>query len=277
MSFWISLFLCCVFYYMLAALSVGIVYHRALTHKSLKLSPWFEKILVILALPAGTPIQFVGNHRFHHAFSDTEKDPHSPVSKGFWYAHSGWYINSYNPLICILYSISGPLRILWDGWNRPRTNLEYNYMADDIAKNSFYKYISTPYVFQTITLLQALTGIVLFFYFWGTAGIIALWLTLVIIFNLGDSLNSITHLYGDENKKNSDHSRNNAIIALLTMGDGWHANHHLFPDSAKLGLKNNQPDPTFYIIKLLHYLGIAHEIKVPANDTIKRILLLNEK
>lgn len=76
-------------YYLLAGLGVNLGYHRLLSHRSLRVPKWLERTLVILGLPAGTPIQWAGNHRYHHAHTDTELDPHSPVHQGFWYAHVG--------------------------------------------------------------------------------------------------------------------------------------------------------------------------------------------
>jgi hypothetical protein len=75
---------------------------------------------VILGLPAGTPVQWAGNHRYHHAHTDTPLDPHSPLHRGFWFAHVGWYIGSDNVALCILYSLAGPARMLVDAWMRPR-------------------------------------------------------------------------------------------------------------------------------------------------------------
>lgn len=119
-------FLC---YYILAGLAINLGYHRTLTHRSLKLCKWFERTVVSLGLPAGTPIQWAGIHRFHHANAETAEDPHSPHHRGFWYAHVGWYIPTRRVWICFLYSLAGPIRTLFDGWNRPRINQQFNHLA----------------------------------------------------------------------------------------------------------------------------------------------------
>ncbi len=104
----------CAGYYLAAGLAICIGYHRVLSHRSAVLAKWLERTLVTLGLPAGTPIQWAGNHRFHHAHADQPGDPHSPRD-GFWHAHNGWYIGRKDALTCVLYALAGPLRILFDG------------------------------------------------------------------------------------------------------------------------------------------------------------------
>jgi fatty-acid desaturase len=258
-----SLFIFCFCYYLLAGLVVVIGYHRCLTHKALKLKTWFFRTLIVLGLPAGTPIQWVGNHRSHHMHTDEELDPHSPIVSGFWYAHCGWYINSRNPIICFLYSIAGPIRMGIDAINRPISNQEHNKLARDVAEDKFLNWISEPIVFRCIVFAHLLLPILFTYNLWGVNGVIAWSVTLVIIYNLGDSIDSISHLFGEQLKENEKGAaRNNAIIAILTLGDGWHADHHLFPSSAKLGFKKGRIDLSWYIILMLEKLGIASDIKV---------------
>jgi len=102
-------------YHLMTGLAIGLGYHRVLTHRAVTLPRWFERFIITLGLPAGTPIQWAGNHRRHHAKTDQPGDPHSPVVDGFWFAHVGWYIQSRRPLVCLLYSLAGPLRTLYDG------------------------------------------------------------------------------------------------------------------------------------------------------------------
>src|SRR5580698_7310169 len=115
--------------YLAAGLGVNLTYHRSLSHGALQLPKWLERCLVLLALPAGTPVQWIGNHRYHHAHTDTALDPHSPVHQGFWYAHVGWYFGSKNRILCVGYALAGPVRMLIDAWLRPRTNLQHNALA----------------------------------------------------------------------------------------------------------------------------------------------------
>src|SRR3977135_1286281 len=133
-----GLFIYCLLYYFLAGLAINLGYHRCLAHRSLRLPRWFEALLITLGLPAGTPIQWAGNHRYHHRFADLDKDPHSPNRRGFWYAHVGWYIGTSNPFLCLTYSLAGPFRTLIDAWHRPRSNQEYNALAPDVQTDPYY-------------------------------------------------------------------------------------------------------------------------------------------
>jgi stearoyl-CoA desaturase (delta-9 desaturase) len=224
----LGLLLYIAFIYLLAGISASIIYHRILTHKAIALQPWFEKMMVVLALPAGTPIQWVGTHRQHHLYTDVEGDPHSPHVNGFWYAHCGWYLGSRNVFICFPYSIGGPLRMLFDGYWRPRNRLEYNHLAQDIEEQPFYKWISQPLHYMLCLWLYLLLLLVPVFLLWEMTGILALWAILVLVYNLGDSVNSLGHLYG-ERVGNKNKARNNALLAFFTFGEGFHANHHRSP------------------------------------------------
>ena len=99
--FGLALALACAAYYFGAGLAICIGYHRVLSHRSAALSKGLERLFVTLGLPAGTPIQWAGNHRFHHAHADQPDDPHSPRD-GFWHAHNGWYIGRKDALVCLL-------------------------------------------------------------------------------------------------------------------------------------------------------------------------------
>lgn len=267
----LSLFLYCMGYYLLAGISISIGYHRALTHQSLVLSKWFERSIITLGLPAGTPIQWVGNHRYHHAHADHEQDPHSPVIDGFWYAHNGWYFDCKNPLLCFLYAVAGPLRTIYDGWNRPRTNRQYDHFADDIAKDPYYLWMSKPMVFFCALLIHVAVTYGLLFLVWGSWGIMALWITQTLIYNLGDAINSVAHLYGKRPFQTNHQARNHWFIGIFAAGE-WHANHHTFPNSAQQGLLRWQIDWPWQFIKVLKRLGIASQIKRPEESQITQSL-----
>lgn len=244
----------------MAGISVGIGYHRFLSHHSFKLKKWFEYFIITTGLPAGTPIQWAGNHRYHHAHTDMEKDPHSPVVNGFWYAHNGWYINSRNSFVCFLYALAGPVRFIIDSWNRPRTNQQFNYLAPEIAADPYYHFISKPVPYMFALWLHFILPFGMAYYFWGLTGFFSMWLTLVLVFNFGDAIDSVAHLYGEQPYKKKDHARNNWFMAIVTLGDGWHADHHQFPGSARLGLKPGRFDCSWHIISMLKFFRIAYDV-----------------
>ena len=251
-------------YYLLAGLGLNLGYHRVLSHRSLKLPKWLERTLVTIGLPAGTPVQWAGNHRYHHAHTDTPLDPHSPVHRGFWYAHVGWYLNSGNVLLCVLYCLAGPGRMLIDAWMRPRTNQEFNALAPDVAADSWYRRMSSPWPYAVAIHLHFLIPAVITWRIWGFGGFVVFWLTVVVLYNMGDAIDSVSHMFGDQLSGQRDSSRNSFLMGILILGDGWHANHHRFPWSAKHGLSEGQFDWTWQVIRVLRAVGLARDIRVPS-------------
>lgn len=266
---WVLAFI--VAYYLLAGLGVNLGYHRLLSHRSLKVPKWLERTLVTIGLPAGTPVQWVGNHRYHHAHADTEFDPHSPVHRGFWYAHVGWYLRCDNTGLCVLYSLAGPVRMLVDAWMRPRTNQEHNSLAKDVAADGWYRLLSRPGPYAVAMLLHCGIPALICWSCWGWAGIAVFWLTLAALYNLGDAIDSVSHLFGSELPGQKDASRNSLAMGLLVLGDGWHANHHRFPWSAKHGLTRGQFDWTWQVIRGLQAVGLAREIRLPSERELSGI------
>jgi stearoyl-CoA desaturase (delta-9 desaturase) len=252
-------------YYLLAGLGVNLGYHRVLSHRSLKLPKWPERALVIIGLPAGTPVQWAGNHRYHHAHTDTPLDPHSPVHNGFWYAHVGWYLGSSNELLCFLYCVAGPLRMLVDAWMRPRTNQQFNTLAPDVSQDSWFCFLSRPWPYAAAMHLHFFIPALFTVYFWGLGGPLVFWLTLVALYNMGDAIDSVSHMVGQELPGQRDHSRNSFLMGILILGEGWHANHHRYPWSAKHGLQRGQFDWTWQVIRALRALRLAHEVRVPTH------------
>jgi len=262
----------CAVYFLLAGVAINLCYHRALSHRALMLPKWLERGAVTLGLPAGTPIQWAGNHRFHHGHTDVPGDPHSPKLDGFWFAHVGWYIQSHNPVACFLYAIAGPVRSLFDAYHRPRTNREHDHLAAEIAADPYYRLISRPGPYFILVLLHAAFFFGIAFLLWGWLGVALLWLTLVIVYNLGDAIDSVAHIFGHRPYGSPHLARNHWFLGILTLGEGWHANHHEFPQSARHGLLPGQPDWTWGLIRVLQRIGLATQVKVPSSEEIRERL-----
>lgn len=230
----LSLFLCFFGMYLIAGMGVSLFYHRILSHRILILKPWVETLFVFLALPAGTPVQWVGTHRKHHAFTDREGDPHSPVISGFWFAHCGWYIGSKNPFFCLIYALGGPARMLFDAFRRPRTNQENNHLANDISQIPLCAFVSKPSVYTPLLCLYlGILSVIFLSVFSPVYALLYLWLCLIIIYNLGDSLNSLGHQKTAKSKENS-YAVNKPLLALATFGEGFHGEHHLHPTNQSM-------------------------------------------
>jgi stearoyl-CoA desaturase (delta-9 desaturase) len=234
--------------------AINLCYHRVLAHKSAKLPKWFEHFWVIMALCCmeDTPARWVSTHRCHHNDSDTHDDPHSPLVTFFW-GHCGW------------------LMLL----NRDSRSLEtYQKYAPDILQDPFYLKIERSLLVLWVYLAHAaayfLLGLAIG---WVSSGIamtgvqfglsLLVWGVLVrtvAVWHITWSVNSLTHLFGYQSYKTGDESRNNWIVALFAVGEGWHNNHHHDPASASNQHRWWEIDITYYNIKLMELVGLARDV-----------------
>jgi fatty-acid desaturase len=224
-----------VLWWLAGSLGIGIGYHRLLTHRGLKVPKWLEYTLSVfgtLALQSG-PLTWVTTHRIHHAFTETERDPHSPRFGTYW-AHMGWIIR---------------------GKAQNQSWADMQRYCPDFANDRFHQWINKYYYVPTIVVAAALIAIggwtmVL----WG------IFLKTVIGWHFTWLVNSATHLWGTRRFETRDDSRNNALIAAITWGEGWHNNHHAYPRSAKHGLAWYEIDINWITIRLLETFGLAKNV-----------------
>ncbi|WP_036900906.1 MULTISPECIES: acyl-CoA desaturase [Prochlorococcus] len=228
-------------YWITACLGVTLGYHRLLSHRSFKVPKWLERFFATcgaLSCQHG-PIDWVGLHRHHHTFSDTDVDHHDS-NKGFWWSHMGWMFEEVPALNTV-----------------PR-------FTGDLVKDPYYLFLNKYFL-----LLQIPLGC---FLFWiGTISEVGGWsmvlwgipLRLVVVYHITWLVNSATHCWGTVAYESGDSSKNNRWVAALTFGEGWHNNHHAFPSSAKQGLQKGQIDLTWEHIKFLSSLGLATKIRLP--------------
>ncbi len=233
-------------FYMFHTQGITLGYHRLLSHRSLKVPKWLEYFVVAggyLALE-GSPIFWVSTHRLHHRYSDHPGDPHSPVD-GLWHAFIEWM---WKPSVII-------------------TSEESRRVVPDLYRDPVYKFLHCRhtgwdgYMCLGFALIFRVAVLMLF----GPVVLAANVLATFMAF-LGPLLvNSIGHLrqFGYETYYCGDNSRNVWFVAMLSMGEGWHNNHHTFPQSARHGLKPSEIDPTWITIQLLKLLGLASEVRLP--------------
>lgn len=239
--------------YILTAIGITVGYHRLFTHRSFETNRVVQCVLAILGSMAveGPVLRWVAQHRRHHKHSDKQGDPHSPhlhgrgflgMLRGLWHAHLGW--------IC-----------LPDPPNLAR-------YIPDLAQNRLLRTVSGLFpLWMTLGLLAPALVAGVWTGTWTGAFLGLLWGGLVRVFfvhHVTWSVNSICHLWGSQPYKCHDHSKNNLLIAILALGEGWHNNHHAFPTSARHGLKWWQFDASYLIIRLLSWVGLAWNIKLPA-------------
>jgi stearoyl-CoA desaturase (delta-9 desaturase) len=222
--------------WIVGSFGVGLGWHRLLTHRSFSVPKWLEYALTVIGTMSiqDSPDKWVATHRIHHAFTETEKDPHS-TRPGFWWAQIGW--------------------IVW-GTAQDHDAATLRRYVPDLLKDKGQVIISRFYYVPIIV-----SAAVLFLVggwsmvIWGVFGRVVLgWHTTWFV-------NSLSHLYGSQPHKTGDDSTNNWFVAMLTFGEGWHNNHHMVPTSARHGLKWYQFDMNWIAIRIFEKLGWAKQIK----------------
>jgi fatty-acid desaturase len=240
-------------------------YHRLLTHLSFKTRPWLRNtITFVCAQYSGSPMAWVGAHRVHHTVSDTDGDPHTP-RKGFWYAHCGWLCRSRNPVVSILFALSGfglQARFLVVDVRRllGRVKPTYRTMTRDLIKEPFMRFLDAPLV-MTACFAAQLGAAWLLGGWWGIAW---LWLVHATLNNLTWIVNSACHWpgLGERPHQTRDQSRNVRWLAVLTHGESNHNAHHRHPRSAWHGMDGG-PDLSWTVIRGLERLGLAWDLQMP--------------
>jgi stearoyl-CoA desaturase (Delta-9 desaturase) len=237
--------------YLLTAVGITVGFHRLLTHRSFQTSKPTEYTFAVLGSMAvqGPAIAWVADHRKHHAHTDEEGDPHSPhvghdggirgVLAGLWHAHSGW-----------LMSTQGRA-----DWKR---------YAADLYEDRGMRTISRQFVPLVLASLAipALAGYIVSGTLAGAATGL-LWGGLVRIFfvhHVTWSVNSVCHYFGTRRFDTDDRSTNVFWLALPSLGESWHHNHHAFPRSAVHGLRRWEIDPSALIIGAMEKLGLAWNV-----------------
>ncbi len=209
-------------------------YHRYFSHRTYKTSRWFQFVLAFGAMTSSQKgvLWWAAHHRTHHKFSDTDKDVHSPLKRGFWYAQVGW---------------------LFD-----RTEETDFDKVKDLAKFPELVFLNRHWWIP-----PTLLGLAVFL----TMGLSGLWVAFmastVFVWHGTFTINSLTHLFGRKVYPSGDESRNSAILAFVTMGEGWHNNHHYYQASTRQGFRWWQFDFTYYILKMLSWVGLVWDLREP--------------
>jgi stearoyl-CoA desaturase (delta-9 desaturase) len=238
--------------YLLTAIGITVGFHRLLTHRAFQTRPWLRYTLAVLGSMAvqGSVIDWVADHRKHHTFTDEEGDPHSPhagqgaglsgMVRGLWHAHVGW-----------LFTVHG--------------QASSRRFARDLVEDPTMRRInrSFPWIALASLTLPALLGFALS----GGSALAALtafiWAGLVRIFlvhHITWSINSICHFFGRRRFPLQDKSTNVFWLALPSLGEAWHHNHHAFPRSAFHGLRWWELDPSGWLILGLAKVGLAWDV-----------------
>jgi len=234
--------------YLLTGLGVTVGFHRLLTHRAFQTYPWLERTFAVLGSLSveGSELDWVADHRKHHAHSDREGDPHSPHIghgsglRGLWHAHVGW-----------LFETQGQA-----DWKRYAAELYEDRAMRTIGRRF-------PWLVLLSLLIPAVAGFVLDGFTLRGAALGFVWGGLVRIFfvhHVTWSVNSVCHFFGNRRFDVQDRSTNVGWLALVSLGESWHHNHHAFPRSAYHGLRRSELDPSGLIISAMARLGLAWNV-----------------
>ena len=237
---WPAIALCVTLYWVrMFAVTAG--YHRYFSHRAFATGRVFQFILAFLAQSTAqkSVLWWAAKHRHHHLHSDTERDVHSPRHTGFLYSHIGWVFT----------------RQHWD--------TDFG-QVPDLARYPELRWL------HRLELAPAFILGAFCFLVAGWSGLVVgfLWST-VLVYHATFCINSLAHVRGSRRYVTGDDSRNNLGLALLTMGEGWHNNHHAYQSSARQGFRWWEIDASWYILKLLSWLGIVHDLKAPPESVLR--------
>jgi stearoyl-CoA desaturase (Delta-9 desaturase) len=227
--------------YGLRMFAIGAGYHRYFAHRAFRTGRIFQFVLAFLALTSAQRgiLWWAAKHRQHHMHSDTGADLHSPVLRGFLHAHIGWIF------------------------------LLRNHATDHASVSDLAQYKELLWLERHSYLPPAALALLT----WLVAGwpglIIGFCWSTVAVWHVTFSINSLSHLIGRRPYITGDQSRNNWFLALLTMGEGWHNNHHAYQASVRQGFRWWELDLTFYILRALSWLGLVWDLHVPSKTVVR--------
>ena len=248
------------FFFIVSGMGVTVGYHRLFTHGSFRANRGLKIALAVAGgLSAqGSVVDWVADHRRHHAFSDRDGDPHSPwlfgtgpiaVMRGFWHAHMGWL------------------------FDRDRTNAER--FAPDLLEDADIRLVDR--LFPALTVISMLTPALLgglITWSWQGALTAFFWAGIVrvaLLHHTTWSVNSICHMLGERPFRSRDRATNVWPLALISFGESWHNSHHADPTSARHGVLRGQIDVSARLIWVFEKLGWATNVRWPTPERIAKL------
>lgn len=238
------------FSYFIRMFAITAFYHRYFSHKAFRTSRVCQFLFGLLGSTATQrgPIWWASHHRRHHRYSDTERDMHSP-RKGFWWSHMGWFLSTKH-------------FVTREQWVR------------DLIKFPELRFLDRFDIVIPVLYAVALWGLgkwlEIAFPALGTTGwqmlIWGYFVSTIVLIHCTLFINSLSHVWGNQRYKTGDDSRNNGFLALITLGEGWHNNHHHYPVSARQGFYWWEIDISYYLLKLMSWCGLIWDLQpVPAS------------
>ena len=208
-------------------------YHRYFSHRSYKLNRFWQFCFAFLAQTSGQKgaLWWAAHHRDHHLYSDRKEDLHSPVHEGFWWSHLGWILSDE-------YDHYDPKRIA------------------DLSKYPELRFLDKYHLLPTVVY-----GVAIYLVGGWSAFVWGYLAATVALYHGTFLINSLAHIWGTRRFATPDESRNNFWLALVTMGEGWHNNHHYFMSSTRQGIRWWEIDMTYYILRILSWVRITRDLR----------------
>jgi stearoyl-CoA desaturase (delta-9 desaturase) len=219
--------------YVVRMFAITAFYHRYFSHRAFKAGRVAQFLFAVLGNTAAQrgPLWWAAHHRHHHRHSDTEEDVHSPHEHGFYWSHIGWFISS----------------------RHFATDMK---AVPDLARYPELRFLDR---FDALVPLLLLAGLYVAggwqLVVWGFG------ISTVFLFHATCAINSLAHRLGRKRYATTDESRNSFLLAVLTLGEGWHNNHHYFPGSVRQGFRWWEIDLTYYVLVALSWLGIVRDLR----------------
>ena len=236
--------------YLLRMFAITGFYHRYFSHRAFKTSRAGQLVFGLLGASAVQrgPIWWAAHHRHHHRYSDRPEDVHSPLQHGFFWSHMGWFMSHKHG--------AADLTRVKDLLRYPELRFLDRF---DVAVPAI---LGVGVFLLGVLLEHVAPGL-------GTNGwqmlVWGFFISTVAVYHGTYTINSLSHVFGRQRYKTGDTSRNNPWLAIITLGEGWHNNHHHYPASVRQGFYWWEFDITFYMLKLMSYFGLIWDLRpVPA-------------
>jgi len=238
----------CIALFWFRMLVVTAIHHRYFSHRTFQTSRVFQFVMAFMAQMSTQRgvLWWAAHHRAHHLYSDTERDQHSAKQDGFWHSHAGWIFTDNSET----------------DWKRIR----------DFEKYPELVWLNKYHLIPTIVL-----GVAVLALFGWSGLLIGFFLSQVLSWHSTYFINSLCHVWGSRRFDTGDTSRNNLWLALLTLGEGWHNNHHHYMNSCRQGFYWWEVDVTYYVLKALSWVGLVWKIKEPPARVLEEGRRLDER
>ncbi len=241
----------CLTLYVVRMFAITAGFHRLFAHRTYKTGRLFQFLLAFMGTAAYQkgPLWWSSHHRRHHLHADTENDLHSPLTRTWWRSHVGWFLS------------------------------RDSQATDERIISNLIKYPDLRSLDRYYTLPPALLAVAVFLLGsaleryapgLGTSGwqmlVWGFFISTVLLYHGTFTVNSLAHIYGSRRFATPDNSRNNFFVALLTLGEGWHNNHHCYPSSERQGFYWWEVDVSHYTLRALAWLGVVWDLRTPPSN-----------